>query len=110
MTVDLRAGSATFGQWYGVELSDDGARQLYMAPGFAHGFCVLSEFADLHYKVSRLYEKGDEGGLLWNDRDIGIDWPIARPIVSERDSAYPPLRQLDRDSLPHPAGDPQVSR
>lgn len=110
VTVDLRAGSATFGQWFGVELSDEGARQLYMAPGFAHGFCVLSEFADLHYKVSRLYEKGDEGGLLWNDRDIGIDWPIARPIVSERDSAYPALRQLDRDSLPHLAGDPQVSR
>jgi dTDP-4-dehydrorhamnose 3,5-epimerase len=101
VAVDLRAGSATFGQWYGVELSDEGARQLYMAAGFAHGFCVLSEFADLHYKVSRLYEKGDEGGLLWNDRDVGIDWPIVRPIVSERDSAYPALRQLHHESLPH---------
>jgi dTDP-4-dehydrorhamnose 3,5-epimerase len=101
VAVDLRSGSATFGQWYGVDLSDEGPRQLYMAPGFAHGFCVLSEFADLHYKVSRLYDKDDEGGLLWSDRDVGISWPIARPIVSERDSAYPALRQLHRESLPH---------
>jgi dTDP-4-dehydrorhamnose 3,5-epimerase len=103
VAVDLRAGSAAFGRWYGVELSDEGARQLYMAPGFAHCFCVLSEFADLHYRVSRLYDKGDEGGLLWNDRDLGIDWPIARPIVSECNSAYPALCQLDRESLPHVA-------
>ena len=101
--VDLRADSATFGRWYGVELSDEGPRQLYMAPGFAHGFCVLSEFADLHYKVSRFYDKDDEGGLVWSDYDLGIDWPIARPIVSERDSAYPALCQLDRDRLPHVA-------
>ena len=101
VAVDLRAGSATFGRWYGVELSDEGARQLYMAPGFAHGFCVLSEFADLHYKVSGRYDQGDEGGVLWNDRDLGIGWPIAKPIVSERDGAYPALRELDRASLPH---------
>jgi dTDP-4-dehydrorhamnose 3,5-epimerase len=110
VAVDLRRGSGSFGRWYGIELSDEGPRQLCMGPGFAHGFCVLSEFADLHYKVSRLYDKDDEGGLLWNDRDIGIDWPISRPIVSERDSAYPALRQLDRESLPHFASDPQVSR
>jgi dTDP-4-dehydrorhamnose 3,5-epimerase len=99
--VDLRRGSPTFGRWYGVELSDEGPRQLYMAPGFAHGFCVLSDFADLHYKVSRFYDKGDEGGLLWNDPDVRISWPIATPIVSERDSAYPALRQIHRESLPH---------
>jgi dTDP-4-dehydrorhamnose 3,5-epimerase len=101
VAVDLRPGSATFGRWYGVELSDEGPRQLYMAAGFAHGFCVLSEWADLHYKVSRLYDHTDEGGLIWNDGDVGIRWPIARPIVSERDGAYPGLRQLDRESLPH---------
>jgi dTDP-4-dehydrorhamnose 3,5-epimerase len=101
VAVDLRSGSATFGRWYGVELSDEGPRQLYMAPGFAHGFCVLSEIADLHYKVSRLYDHDDEGGLIWNDGDVGIHWPIARPIVSDRDGAYPALRQLDRESLPH---------
>jgi len=99
-TVDLRPGSPTFGRWYGVELSDVGPRQLYMAPGFAHGFCVLSEFADLHYKVSRLYDRGDEGGVVWNDADIGIRWPIAAPIVSPRDDAYPRLQQLGRDQLP----------
>jgi dTDP-4-dehydrorhamnose 3,5-epimerase len=104
VAVDLRAGSATFGQWYGVELSDEGPQQLYMAPGFAHGFCVLSEYADLHYKVSCLYAPGDEGGLIWNDKDLGIRWPIEQPIVSGRDGTYPTLRQLDRDRLPHLAG------
>jgi dTDP-4-dehydrorhamnose 3,5-epimerase len=101
VTVDLRPGSVTFGRWNGVELSDAGPRQLYMAPGFAHGFCVLSDFADLHYKVSRFYDHGDEGGVVWNDADIGIRWPIAAPIVSPRDGAYPRLRDLNRHRLPH---------
>jgi dTDP-4-dehydrorhamnose 3,5-epimerase len=103
VTVDLRPDSATFGRWFGVELSDEGPRQIYMAPGFGHGFCVLSPFADLHYKVSRFYNHGDEGGLAWNDPDIGIRWPIEAPIVSRRDSAYPRLRELNRDRLPHAA-------
>jgi dTDP-4-dehydrorhamnose 3,5-epimerase len=101
VAVDLRPGSATFSRWYGIEMSDAGPRQLYMAPGFAHGFCVLSEFADLHYKVSRLYDHGDEGGLIWNDADVGIRWPIDNPIVSPRDRAHRSLRQLDRAHLPH---------
>jgi len=99
--VDLRPGSPTFGRWVGFELSDQGPRQLYMAPGFAHGFCVLSDFADLHYKVSELYDAGDEGGLLWNDPDVGITWPIDSPRVSARDSAYPRLRAVDASRLPH---------
>ena len=101
VAVDLRHGSPTFGKWYGTQLSDEGPRQLYMAPGFAHGFCVLSEFADLHYKVSRLYDHADEGGLIWNDSDVGIRWPITNPVVSDRDRAYPRLRQLARERLPH---------
>jgi dTDP-4-dehydrorhamnose 3,5-epimerase len=101
VAVDLRAGSATFGLWYGVELSDEGPQQLYMAAGFAHGFYVLSKFADLHYKVSQLYDATDEGGVLWNDADIGIRWPHQTPLVSNRDSSYPVLRKLDRDRLPH---------
>jgi dTDP-4-dehydrorhamnose 3,5-epimerase len=101
VAVDLRNNSATFGQWYGVELSDEGPRQLYMAAGFAHGFCVLSEFADLHYKVSRPYDHADEGGLIWNDRDVGICWPISDPVISERDGSYPSLRQLGQERLPH---------
>lgn len=100
VAVDLRPQSSTFGRWFGIELSDEGPRQLYMAPGFAHGFCVLSEFADLHYKVSRLYDHTDEGGVVWNDRDIGINWPLGNPIMSPRDGAYPSLRHLDHASLP----------
>lgn len=100
VAVDLRPGSATFGRWFGAKLSDDGPRQLYMAPGFAHGFCVLSEFADLHYKVSQLYDSADEGGLVWNDADVGIRWPIASPVVSTRDAAYPRLRDLATQDLP----------
>jgi dTDP-4-dehydrorhamnose 3,5-epimerase len=99
--VDLRRDSPTFGRWFGAELSDEGPRQLYMAPGFAHGFCVLSEFADLHYKVSELYDATDERGLLWNDPDVGIQWPIADPLVSPRDAAYPGLNDLDAARLPH---------
>jgi dTDP-4-dehydrorhamnose 3,5-epimerase len=101
VAVDLRQGSPTFGRWFGIELSDEGPRQLYMAPGFAHGFGVLSDFADLHYKVSRIYAPGDEGGLLWNDPDLGIRWPIEAPIISPRDAAFPPLRGLNPERLPH---------
>ena len=101
--VDLRTGSQTFGQWRGVELSDDGLRQVYAAPGFAHGFCVLSDFADLHYKVGPYYDSHDEGGLLWSDPDVGIRWPIEPSNVSDRDQNYPRLRDLDREHLPHVA-------
>jgi dTDP-4-dehydrorhamnose 3,5-epimerase len=101
VAVDLRPGSVTFGRWYGIELNDEGPRQLYMAPGFGHGFCVLSDFADLHYKVSGIYDHTDEGGIVWNDPDIRISWPIAMPVVSQRDSNYPTLRSHDREGLPH---------
>ena len=91
--VDLRSNSETFGQWYGIELNDTGGpRQVYMAPGFAHGFCVMSDYADLHYKVSRFYDLDDEGGLLWNDPNIGIQWPPMSFHVSSRDSCYPRLK------------------
>lgn len=101
VAVDLRQQSPTFGRWFGIELSDEGPRQIYMAPGFAHGFCVLSEFADLHYKVTRIYDHTDEGGLFWNDPEIGIHWPIEMPILSKRDSLYPALKDIDRECLPH---------
>ncbi len=96
VVVDVRRSSVTFGRWFGVDLSDEGPqRQIYMAPGFAHGFCVFSEIADLHYKVSRTYDHSDEGGLLWNDPQVGIRWPIDLPIVSPRDASYPRLSELD---------------
>ena len=104
VAVDLRQNSPTFARWYGVELSVEGPRQLYMAPGLAHGFCVLSDFADLHYKVSRPYDHRDEAGLIWNDSDLAIRWPIEALILSQRDRNYPTLRQLGREDLPHVEG------
>ena len=90
VAVDLRRESETFGQWHGVELSDSGSvRQVYMAPGFAHGFCVLSDFADLHYKASNMYDPSDEGGFLWNDPSVGIKWPSKKFIVSQKDLESP---------------------
>ena len=94
VTVDIRKDSPTFGKWYGVELSDEGPRQIYMAHGFAHGFCVLSDYADLHYKVSQRYDPDDEGGLIWNDGEVKIDWPIKNPVISDRDARHPPLLAL----------------
>jgi dTDP-4-dehydrorhamnose 3,5-epimerase len=100
--VDLRQNSSTFGRWHGVELSDTGQRQVYMAPGIAHGFCVLSDFADLHYKVSRFYDPDDECGMLWNDSEVNIDWPLITPLIHRRDANYQSLSQLiDSHKLPH---------
>ena len=100
--VDLRPGSITFGRWYGVELGDfTGPRQVYMPPGFAHGFCVLSEWADLHYKVSRIYDPGDEGGLLWDDPEVGVQWPLDSPKIHDRDGRFPRLCDLTSSLLPH---------
>ena len=100
--VDLRQNSSTFGQWYGVELSDVGQRQVYMAPGIAHGFCVLSDLADLHYKVSRFYDPDDECGMLWNDSEVNIDWPSINPLIHQRDATYQSLSQLiESHQLPH---------
>lgn len=99
--VDLRPDSPTFGRWFGAVLSDEGPRQIYMAPGFAHGFCVLSDVADLHYKVSQRYDHDDEAGLLWNDPTVDIIWPVEHPQLSPRDAAYPTLKSISRDRLPH---------
>ena len=100
--VDLRQNSPTFGRWHGVELSDVGQRQVYMAPGIAHGFCVLSDLADLHYKVSRFYDPDDECGMVWNDSEVNIDWPLMTPLIHQRDATYQSLSQLiDNHQLPH---------
>ena len=75
VAVDLRPGSETYGQWYGVELTEENKKQFYISEGFAHGFLVLSDTAEFCYKVTDFYHPGDEGGLAWNDPAIGIDWP-----------------------------------
>lgn len=94
VVVDIRKDSPTFGKWFGTELSDEGIRQIYMPHGFAHGFCVLSEYADLHYKVSQRFDPNDDGGLRWNDSDIGIEWPVHAPIISDRDRNHPIFRNV----------------
>ena len=77
VAVDLREGSKSYGKWFGVELSEDNFRQFYIPEGFAHGFLVLSEKAEFCYKVTDFYHPGDEGGLIWNDPTIGVEWPIS---------------------------------
>ena len=98
VAVDLRKSSATFGKWVGVTLSAENKKQFYIPEGFAHGFVVLSETAAFVYKCTRLYAPGDEGGLMWNDPQIGIEWPVGKdfvPILSEKDMKNPSLEQLD---------------
>ena len=100
VAVDIRHGSETFGQWYGVELSAANKRQLYIPPGFAHGFCVLSETASFVYKCTEFYVPADEGGVLWNDPQITISWPIREPLLSAKDQGYRPLSEIPPSLLP----------
>ena len=85
VVVDIRKDSSTFGQHKSFILSDKKPQQIYMPNGFAHGFCVLSKVADLHYKVTKFYNEGDECGIKWNDKDINIKWPIDDAEISDRD-------------------------
>lgn len=85
VAVDIRPDSPTFGQWFGVTLSSENRRQLYISPGFAHGFCVLSETADVMYKCTAYYKPEEEQTLLWNDPTLAIKWPVAQPVMSEKD-------------------------
>jgi dTDP-4-dehydrorhamnose 3,5-epimerase len=100
VVVDIRVGSPTFGKWAGAVLSEENHRQLYVPPGFAHGFCVLSETALFTYKCTEYYSPEDEGGVVWNDEDIGIDWPVAEPMLSQKDAVYPRLREIGSERLP----------
>ena len=91
VAVDLREGSATFGQWYGVLLSEENKKQFFIPKGFAHGFLVLSDFAEFAYKCTDFYHPNDEGGLLYNDPEIGVEWPISEDmelIMSEKDTKW----------------------
>ena len=94
VAVDIRPGSPTFGAWFGAVLSEENQHQLWVPPGLAHGYCVLGEQAGFHYKCTEFYCPGDEGGLRWNDPDIGIAWPVADPILSAKDAAAPLFKEL----------------
>ena len=94
VAVDIRKGSATFGQWEGVILSEDNKKQFWVPPGFAHGFVVVSTTADLEYKCTDYYDPSDEGSILWSDPDLNIPWPIANPVLSTKDQSAKRLVDL----------------
>jgi dTDP-4-dehydrorhamnose 3,5-epimerase len=96
VAVDIRKGSNTFGQWEAVILSEENKIQFWVPPGFAHGFVVLSEIADFEYKCTDYYDPCDEGGILWNDPDLNIPWPIDNPILSNKDANAKNLANLIR--------------
>lgn len=94
VAVDINPESPTCGQYVGVELNDENQRQFWVPPGYAHGFCVLSDIADFQYKCTDFYFPEDEGGLLWNDPDIAIPWALDNPQLSEKDKLNPTLKEL----------------
>jgi len=100
VAVDIRQGSPTFGKWVGAHISDKNRRQIFVPKGFAHGFCVLSKTADILYKCTDFYAPDDEEGILWSDPGIDIDWPVTDPLLSDKDSKYPCLKDVPRENLP----------
>jgi dTDP-4-dehydrorhamnose 3,5-epimerase len=99
VAVDLRRDSPTYGQWEGYELDDEAHRQLFIPAGFGHGFAVLSEIADVTYLLSSVYDPATESGIAWDDPDVGVEWPVAEPLLSERDKQAPHLNEV-ADTLP----------
>lgn len=95
VAVDIRRGSPTFGQWAGAVLSEENSHQLFIPEGFAHGFCVLSETAEITYKCSEFYDPRDDRGILWNEPDLKIDWPERTPVLSSKDAALPTLAMAE---------------
>jgi len=100
VVLDIRRGSPTFGNWCGAHLSAENKRQIYIPPGFAHGFSVLSDRADVIYKCTDIYTPGDEYGVLWNDPDLEIDWGVNQPVLSPKDLENSQLSRIPRDLLP----------
>lgn len=96
VAVDVDPRSPTFRQWVGADLTADNTRQLYIPPGYAHGFCVLSDEADVEYKCTEFYDPKDEAGIAWDDAELAIDWPVRAPRVSDRDRRNPRLAEFLR--------------
>ncbi len=97
VAVDMRKGSKTYGQWYGVRLSEENKKQFFIPKNFAHGFLVLSDYAEFAYKCTDFYHPNDEGGVIYNDPDIGVEWPIEAGIeliMSEKDTKWPQLKEI----------------
>lgn len=97
VAVDMRKGSKTYGQWYGVRLSEENKKQFFIPKNFAHGFLVLSDYAEFAYKCTDFYHPNDEGGVIYNDPDIGVEWPIEdgmELIMSEKDTKWPQLKEI----------------
>ena len=101
VAVDIRVGSPTFAQWVSEILSGTNHKQMYIPPGFAHGFCVTSETALFSYKCTDFYNASTEGGIIWNDPDVGIDWPTKQPVLSPKDANCPRLKDLPPEKLLH---------
>jgi dTDP-4-dehydrorhamnose 3,5-epimerase len=99
VAVDIRRGSPTFGRWVGIRITASDFRDVFIPEGFAHGFCVLSDWADVLYKCTDFYDPGGESGLMWNDPAMAIEWPIALPLLSPRDAIHPPFAP-DRPDFP----------
>jgi len=100
VVVDIRPDSPTFGRWVSVLLNGENMRQVLVPRGYAHGFYVLSETALFTYKCSDFYHPETEGGIIWNDPDLGIDWPVTAPLLSEKDRAFPRLKDVPKNRLP----------
>lgn len=93
VAVDIRKGSPTLGQWFGIEVSAENKKQVWAPAGFARGFCVLSDVAEIQYKCTGIYNNKGESGILWNDPEIGVEWPIKDPILSQKDAVAQPLSE-----------------
>jgi dTDP-4-dehydrorhamnose 3,5-epimerase len=100
IAVDIRRGSPHFGRWAGVVLSADNKRHFWIPPGFAHGFCVLSEHATFTYQCTALYDRDADAGVRWDDPDLAIDWPVSDPQLSDKDQKAPLLRDVPAERLP----------
>jgi len=95
VAVDIRKGSSSYGKWVGVILSEENKKMLYVPEGFAHGYCALSEIAEVLYKTTNVYSPQSDAGIIWNDRDLNIEWPIKKPILSEKDRKWPTLKEAN---------------